>query len=105
MTMKPPPPMFPALGCVTASAKAVATAASTALPPFLRMAAPTSEAIEVVDTTIPRFDTVMPAVSVGLWARATWPDRRATAATKRGLIIGDPEKGRREVGDRGGGAV
>ena len=36
-TMKPPPPMLPALGCVTASAKAVATAASTAEPPFARI--------------------------------------------------------------------
>ena len=34
--MNPPPPMLPALGCVTASANAVATAASTALPPFLQ---------------------------------------------------------------------
>ena len=31
--MKPPPPMLPALGKVTASAKPTATAASTALPP------------------------------------------------------------------------
>ena len=33
ITMNPPPPMLPATGKVTASAKAVATAASTALPP------------------------------------------------------------------------
>src|SRR5262245_56839415 len=31
--MKPPPPMFPASGYVTASVNAAATAASTALPP------------------------------------------------------------------------
>ena len=51
--MKPPPPMFPAAGRVTASANAVATAASTALPPWRRMAAPTSDAGPDADTTIP----------------------------------------------------
>src|SRR5215208_267756 len=39
--MKPPPPMLPACGCVTPSAKPTATAASTALPPALRMSTPT----------------------------------------------------------------
>ena len=33
ITMNPPPPMLPASGCTTASAKPTATAASTALPP------------------------------------------------------------------------
>jgi hypothetical protein len=42
--MNPPPPRFPALGCVTASANAVATAASTALPRAPSIDAPTSEA-------------------------------------------------------------
>ena len=46
--MKPPPPMLPALGCVTARANAVATAASIALPPFRRIAAPASDAIAEV---------------------------------------------------------
>src|SRR3569833_2978524 len=53
MTMNPPPPMLPALGCVTARANAVATAASIALPPFLRPAAPAPDAGAEVDTTIP----------------------------------------------------
>src|SRR6185503_7964616 len=57
MIMKPPPPMFPALGCVTASANAVATAASTALPPFARIAAPTSDAGAETETTSPVFDS------------------------------------------------
>jgi len=35
--MKPPPPMFPASIKVTARAKPAATAASTALPPELRI--------------------------------------------------------------------
>ena len=34
ISMKPPPPMLPAQGCVTASASPTATAASMALPPF-----------------------------------------------------------------------
>ena len=38
--MKPPPPRLPARGRVTASAKAVATAASTALPPCAMICAP-----------------------------------------------------------------
>src|SRR5215831_17958339 len=52
MTMKPPPPMLPANGYVTASAKPVATAASTALPPRTMMSRPTRLAIESLLTTI-----------------------------------------------------
>ena len=37
MVMKPPPPMLPASGYVTASANAIATAASIALPPSLKI--------------------------------------------------------------------
>src|SRR5690606_14534596 len=51
--MNPPPPMFPAVGCVTARAKPVAIAASTALPPASRIRAPTSLASVFADTTIP----------------------------------------------------
>src|SRR5213592_4296388 len=54
--MKPPPPMLPALGWVTASANAVATAASTAFPPLARMAAPASHAGADVHTTSPSLD-------------------------------------------------
>ena len=52
-TMNPPPPMFPASGFTTASAKCVATAASTALPPACSMPSPAALASESVDTTIP----------------------------------------------------
>src|SRR5207253_7420699 len=51
ISMKPPPPRLPAPGHVTASAKAVATAASTALPPFFKTSVPTFEAIGSTDTT------------------------------------------------------
>src|SRR5215475_2318799 len=49
--MKPPPPRLPAPGQVTASANAVATAASTALPPFFKISMPTFEASGSTDTT------------------------------------------------------
>ena len=42
--MKPPPPMLPAFGKVTASAKPTATAASTALPPRASTSRPISVA-------------------------------------------------------------
>ena len=54
--MKPPPPMLPAVGCVTASANAVATTASIAVPPSLMTSAPTRDAISLCDATMPRCD-------------------------------------------------
>ncbi len=51
--MNPPPPMLPALGCVTARANAVATAASTAFPPIASTEAPASQAGAEVQTTDP----------------------------------------------------
>src|SRR5271157_2886213 len=53
MSIKPPPPIFPATGCVTASANPTATAASTALPPSRRICTPTSEANGSLEATIP----------------------------------------------------
>jgi hypothetical protein len=52
-TRKPPPPILPAVGCVTASAKAVATAASTALPRSRRTSAPMFDARASCETTMP----------------------------------------------------
>src|SRR4051812_38785943 len=54
--MKPPPPRLPADGWVTASAKAVATAASTALPPCARTLAPASQEGAETQTTRPSLD-------------------------------------------------
>ena len=51
--MKPPPPMLPAVGWTTASANAVATAASTAVPPAAITSAPIREAISFCDATMP----------------------------------------------------
>src|SRR5207245_233808 len=50
---KPPPPMLPALGWVTARANAVATAASTALPPSHSASTPAWVARKFWLTTIP----------------------------------------------------
>ena len=52
--MKPPPPMLPAVGWVTASANAVATAASIALPPLLMTLKPICDAMSLCVITIPR---------------------------------------------------
>src|SRR3954470_22600270 len=79
--MKPPPPMLPAVGCVTASAKAVATAASTAVPPAAIASAPMRDAIAFCDATMPfcaRIGTELaPAVSVRTAETATQTTRRA----------------------------
>src|SRR6187431_3124822 len=53
ISMKPPPPRLPANGCVAAIAKPIATAASTALPPFCRTATPTSTACDSIATAMP----------------------------------------------------
>ena len=53
MTMNPPPPILPAVGYVTAIVNPTATAASIALPPFLRISIPTFDAISSEVTTIP----------------------------------------------------
>jgi hypothetical protein len=56
-TAKPPPPMLPAVGWTTASANAVATAASAALPPDARICLPAAVASAASDTTM----NVLPA--------------------------------------------
>ena len=53
ITMNPPPPMLPAVGWVTPSANATATAASTALPPRFRIAMPMSLALASALATAP----------------------------------------------------
>src|SRR5216684_2168574 len=45
--------MLPAVGCTTASANAVATAASTAVPPSLMASAPIRDAISFCEATMP----------------------------------------------------
>src|SRR5262245_39810978 len=51
--MKPPPPRCPAPGCVTASTKPTATAASMAFPPARNTSMPAADACASVDPTMP----------------------------------------------------
>ena len=69
--MNPPPPILPAAGCVTASAKAVAIAASTALPPDLRTRNPASEPGCETETTTPLLKDSAPSEKVQVRKSAT----------------------------------
>src|SRR5262245_50631309 len=82
--MKPPPPMLPAVGCVTASANAVATAASIALPPSLITSAPMRDAISLCDVTMPRCartGTVLAPIATDMAAQMT------AMTAKRSFVI------------------
>jgi hypothetical protein len=57
-TRNPPPPRLPAWGRVTARAKALATAASTALPPRRSTAAPTAAARASWAATMPPLEGI-----------------------------------------------
>src|SRR5438067_4810243 len=82
--MKPPPPILPALGCVTASANAVATAASTADPPLARTAAPASHAGLDVQTTRPSFEgTASSGAATSASGAGTSASTRARAGNRR----------------------
>ena len=56
--MNPPPPTLPAAGSVTASAKPVATAASTAFPPRRMISTPAALASALLLATMPLGATV-----------------------------------------------
>jgi hypothetical protein len=71
--------MLPAAGCVTARAKPVATAASTAFPPCCKIDAPTSEAWDEVETTRPVADGTPKADSPEV-GRAACPAAARTTA-------------------------
>src|SRR6516165_10737420 len=93
--MNPPPPMLPASGHVTARANAVATAASTALPPFRRTATPTSLAGRDTLTTMPSVPCAMgpafgrSASAAGAMTGPATPSANRTNATNetRRLMI------------------
>src|SRR5215831_10366058 len=92
--MKPPPPMFPAVGYVTASAKPVATAASTALPPCLRTSTPASLASRDMLTTMPCSANVagMPGLNRQSGGNAEWMTAAGLAATVGADADGLPER-------------
>ena len=81
---KPPPPRLPASGHVTASAKATATAASAALPPFLRISMPTRAAFSSAAATAPPEPRADLRALRGGGAAARAGARRA-AASRRSL--------------------
>ena len=85
--MNPPPPILPAVGWVTASAKAVATAPSMALPPSRITVQPTSEAMSLCETTIARRARAgwLPASRVTVTAAST---STSTGAKRRRDCIG-----------------
>src|SRR5512136_1188594 len=60
MTMKPPPPTPEALGSAILRAKATAIAASTALPPFLRISSATAVAAGWAEATMASPETTSP---------------------------------------------
>src|SRR5262245_18781147 len=84
--MKPPPPRLPAAGWVTARAKPVATAASTALPPFARTDAPASHAGADTQTTRPSLEGVPRSACVRGAGAAT--SRRARTKNPRMCMMG-----------------
>src|SRR6185369_13202153 len=88
--MKPPPPMLPAVGWTTASAKAVATAASTAVPPAAITSAPMRDAISFCDATMPfceRIGTELAAVATVSAAQI------AAATIGRAYLMGSSVRG------------
>src|SRR6516225_11752095 len=81
-TMNPPPPMFPVAGCVTARAKAVAIAASTALPPCCRIASPAAAPGSETATTTPlRNSGAFSPASTSLVAKLSLATKDAATTT------------------------
>ena len=92
--MKPPPPMLPAVGCTTASANAVATAASTAVPPAAITSAPIFDAISFCDATMPLCARVGTELAPDATVTATQTARvRKVRLSMRGLyeVVRGPE--------------
>jgi len=81
ISMKPPPPMLPALGCVTARANPTAMAASTALPPRLSTSSPAEVACFSRETTMPCF------ARTGCAAKAAVVRRRRARDATHYLIL------------------
>src|SRR5690606_12004844 len=86
--MYPSPPRPEALGSTTPMASAVATAASTALPPCKRISTPAKDASGSADATMPWRPTTS-------WARATTGRDRTSTATKRAVMALSGRPGRR----------
>src|SRR5262245_54355144 len=85
--MNPPPPRFPAAGWVTASANPVATAASTAFPPFFRMARPTLDAMGSTDTTAPFGNDTIPAGGFASCNEAAMPNANTKNVEQKRIFL------------------
>src|SRR5262249_40165103 len=83
-SMKPPPPRLPASGQTTARANAVATAASTALPPFFNTSRPIADASGATETTMPRRPREVAVVESS--------PRAGTATTERHVRVNTPAR-------------
>src|SRR5271165_1589941 len=90
--MKPPPPRFPASGTVTASAKAVATAASIALPPARSTVRPTSAAWASWATTACLVRVGSPARATGIQTTPIITPAMRILADPRPGFIGLPKR-------------
>src|SRR5262249_29960352 len=85
--MNPPPPRFPAAGWVTASANPVATAASTAFPPFFRMARPTLDAMGSTDATAPFGNDTIPAGGFASCNEAAMPNANTKNVEQKRIFL------------------
>src|SRR4051794_16153501 len=104
--MKPPPPMLPAAGYVTAIANAVATVASTALPPFLRMSRPISTPGGDTATTMPCFPSAVALAAVASRSDADNSVSKESAVAETGRrrqlhMTGGPETPMADDGEQG----
>src|SRR5580704_18749658 len=83
MTMKPPPPGPATHGTVTPRALAVATAASTALPPSRSTSMPARLAPTSIDATAPP----LPTASGSFGYRVLWRAADAPAKASAGTTV------------------
>src|SRR6516165_1453096 len=94
-TIKPIPPRPLFQGSIAASAKAVATTASTAVPPAASTSAPTLAAVPFCAATIPPRDDT-PGLRISqFWVRCILPRRlcdrdRVDPAGVEGIVAGEP---------------
>ena len=96
--MKPPPPMLPAAGSTTARAKAVATAASTALPPLFKISTPACDASSSSVTTIacaPRTACLGHAWENSFWVAAFGADCEAVCCERTKMPVRNVREGTR----------
>src|SRR5579875_941243 len=100
MTMKPPPPGPATNGTVTPSALAVATAASTALPPRLSTSMPARLALASIEATEPPLPAAIGCVAGTAAARAAAVPVASAPASAATRVIREARERRRSNMDR-----